>query len=133
MLNYWYSERCHRQIKLMVIIATCVMIYLASMQIQLNSVLVMVSIALGLLIHTIRQLRLKLKADHPYARGFQSLSNVIPIVILITMLGYLPDEKSPLDTFALAVQLLGFVLVGLFLVSTYSNRAKRFIDHTGDA
>ena len=38
MLEFWYSERCTRQIKLMVIIATCILIYAASTVAQLGSV-----------------------------------------------------------------------------------------------
>lgn len=126
MLNFWYSEACSRQFKLIVIIVTCMATYIASTQIQLDVVLSLVSIGLGILIHVMRRFRLKLKANHPYRNGFQSLSNIIPIVVLITMMGYFPDAKSPLDTFALVIQLLGFMAVGLFLVSIYDKRAKRF-------
>lgn len=30
MLSFWYSARCHRQLKLMICIGTCLLIYLAS-------------------------------------------------------------------------------------------------------
>ncbi len=36
MLEFWYSERCSRQIKLIAIIATCILIYTASTVAQLD-------------------------------------------------------------------------------------------------
>lgn len=36
MLEFWYSDKCTHQIKLMVCIATCVMIYLCSTVQQLS-------------------------------------------------------------------------------------------------
>lgn len=125
MLNFLNSKYRNRKIRLIVIIATCVAIYLASAQIQLSTALVLISIALGILIHVMRTMSAKLKAEHPYRNGFQSLSNIIPIVIVITMMGYFPDVKSPPQIIALGIQVLGFIAVGFFLVSNYTNRAKR--------
>ena len=51
MLEFWYSERCHRQIKLVVIIATCIVIYAASTVAQLDPVLVGLSLGIGIVVH----------------------------------------------------------------------------------
>ena len=40
MLNFWYSERCSRQIKLIVCIATCVMIFMAAQVQQLGAIFI---------------------------------------------------------------------------------------------
>ena len=40
MLNFWYSERCSRQIKLIICIATCVMIFMAAQVQQLGAIFI---------------------------------------------------------------------------------------------
>lgn len=132
MLKFSNTDRQQRQIKLVVIILICIAIYVSSLSMQLSQILILVSLALGILIYGMHHFRRKLKADHPYANGFQSLSNVIPIVIFITMMGYFPQQKSILETIALSIQVLGFMAVGIFLVSTVSNRSKRVTDHKDD-
>ena len=126
MLEFWYSERCHRQIKLMVIIVTCIVIYAASTVTQLGPVLVAVSLGIGIVVHLLHHFRLKISKSNPYANGFSALSRVIPIIALITLFGYLPEQHQPWAKFALGLQCLGFAAIGLFIVSVYENRAKRF-------
>ncbi|WP_244782971.1 hypothetical protein [Acinetobacter sp. F-1] len=128
MLEFWYSERCHRQIKLMVIIATCIVIYAASTVAQLDPVFVGVSLAIGIVVHLLHHFRLKISKSNPYANGFSALSRVIPIIALITLFGYLPEQHQPWAKLALGLQCLGFAAIGLFIVSVYENRAKRFED-----
>ena len=80
MLEFWYSERCSRQIKLIVVIATCIFIYAASTVAQLDPVFVGVSLAIGIVVHLLHHFRLKISKSNPYANGFSALSRVIPII-----------------------------------------------------
>jgi len=128
MLEFWYSERCNRQIKLIVIITTCILIYAASTVAQLGPVFVGVSLAIGIVVHLLHHFRLKISKSNPYANGFSALSRVIPIIALITLFGYLPEQHQQWTKFALGLQCLGFAAIGLFIVSIYESRAKRFED-----
>lgn len=94
MLEFWYSERCSRQIKLIVVIATCILIYAASTVAQLDPVFVGVSLAIGIVVHLLHHFRLKISKSNPYANGFSALSRVIPIIALITLFGYLPEQHE---------------------------------------
>ncbi|WP_216935263.1 MULTISPECIES: hypothetical protein [unclassified Acinetobacter] len=126
MLEYWYSERCNRQIKLMAIIATCILIYTASTVAQLGPVFVAVSLSIGIVVHLLHHFRLKILKSNPYANGFSALGRVIPIIALITLFGYLPEQHEPWKKFALGLQCFGFTAIGLFIVSVYENHEKRF-------
>ncbi len=126
MLDFWYSERCNRQIKLIVIIATCILIYAASTAAQISPVFVGVSLGIGIVVHVLHHFRSKISKANPYAHGFGALSRVIPIIALITLFGYLPEQHQQWAKFALGLQCLGFAAIGLFIVSVYENRAKRF-------
>ena len=48
MLNFWYSERCSRQIKLIVCIATCVMIFMAAQVQQLGAIFIGLCLVIGI-------------------------------------------------------------------------------------
>ena len=124
MFNYWYSERCTRQIKLIVCIATCAVIYYASTFAELNGIYVGISLGIGMLSHVLRTVALKLPDQNPYREGFGRLFFCIPLIALITLFGYLPEQHK----IALAVQCVGFSAIGLFIVSIYGDRAKRFED-----
>ena len=60
MLDFWYSARCTRQVKLIVCIMTCAMIYLCSTVQALSAVLTGFSLGLGISIHG----RVKLEVRH---------------------------------------------------------------------
>ncbi|WP_180178969.1 hypothetical protein [Acinetobacter sp. YH12041] len=128
MLEFWYSERCNRQLKLIIIIAVCIVIYIASTVAKLGPIFVGISLAIGMLIHVLREFRLKLSPENPYAEGFRALTMAIPIVAVISLIGYLPKTDEIWKTVALGLQCLGFVAIGLFIVSIYNKRAKRFED-----
>ena len=128
MLEFWYSERCSRQIKLIVIIATCILIYAASTVAHLDPVFVGVGLAIGIVVHLLHHFRLKISKSNPYANGFSALSRVIPIIALITLFGYLPEQHEQWTKFALGLQCFGFAAIGFFIVSIYESRAKRFED-----
>lgn len=124
MLDFWYSERCTRQIKLMVCIATCAMIYSASTFSELGGIYVGISLAIGMLSHVLHTVALKLPTQNPYKEGFTRLNLFIPLIALITLIGMLPQQHK----IALGFQCVGFSMLGLFIVSIYANRAKRFED-----
>jgi len=70
MLNFWYSERCSRQIKLIVCIATCVMIFMAAQVQQLGAIFIGLSLVIGIATHLLRGVQLKIAQDNPYRRLF---------------------------------------------------------------
>ena len=118
MLQFWYSDRCTRQIKLMVCIATCVMIYLCSTVQQLSAIFTGISLMIGMGIHLFRALSLKIAADHPDKNGFTLLFWVMPFTALMTLMAALPTEHKVM----LILQTIGFTAIGLFILSTFPNR-----------
>lgn len=122
MLDFWYSSRCTREIKILICILTCVIIFLCSKIAALSPVFVGISLAIGILIHFFKMLSLKIQSDNQYQAGFQIIFFVIPLTITICLLTSLPKQHL----IALVIQSIGFIGLGLFIVSIYSNRAKRF-------
>ena len=118
MLQFWYSDKCTRQIKLMVCIATCVMIYLCSTVQQLSAMFSGISLMIGMGIHLLRTLSLKIAADNPYKNSFTLLFWVIPFTALMTLIAALPTEHKIM----LILQTIGFTAIGLFILSTFPNR-----------
>lgn len=118
MLQFWYSDRCTRQIKLMVCIATCVMIYLCSTVQQLSAMFTAISLMIGMSIHLLRALSLKIAADNPYKNGFTLLFRLMPFTALMTLIAALPTEHKIM----LTLQSIGFTAIGLFILSTFPNR-----------
>ncbi|KAB0654754.1 hypothetical protein F7P73_02455 [Acinetobacter bohemicus] len=118
MLQFWYSDKCTRQIKLMVCIATCIMIYLCSTMQQLSAMFIGISLMIGMGIHLLRALSLKIAADHPYKNGFALLFWVIPFTALMTLIAALPTKHKIM----LILQTIGFTAIGLFILSTFPNR-----------
>ena len=121
MLNFWYSEHCSRQIKLIVCITTCVMIFMAAQVQQLGAIFIGLSLVIGIATHLLRGVQLKIAQDNPYREGFSRLVVFLPLIALICLLGYLPAQ----DKIALALQCIGFSGIGLFLVSIHAQREKR--------
>ncbi|WP_034588398.1 MULTISPECIES: hypothetical protein [Acinetobacter] len=124
MLDFWYSARCTRQIKLMICITTCAVIYYASTFAKLDRIYIGISLAIGMLSHVLHTVALKLPKQNSYKEGFTRLNLFIPLIALITLIGVLPQQHK----IALGVQCVGFSMLGLFIVSIYANRAKRFED-----
>ena len=123
MLDFWYSERCTREIKLVTCISTCVIIFLCAKLMPLSSVFVGLSLAIGVLIHVLRMFSLKIKATHPHQTSFQIIFFVLILTATINLLIQLP--KVP-QLWALAIQCIGFIALGLFIVTIYTGRSKRF-------
>ncbi|OTG84017.1 hypothetical protein [Acinetobacter sp. ANC 4648] len=122
MFNFWYSNQCTRQIKLIICIVTCTIIYACSSIQQLTPLFTGISLSIGLMIHMLRNVSLKISTDHPYKQGFQILFSILPIISLITLINLLPAQNK----IYLAIQCIAFTAIGLFIVSIYENRAKRF-------
>lgn len=122
MLTFWYSERCNRQIKLIICISTCVLIFLCAEQKQLAPRFAGISLAIGLMINLLYKLRQdKLKT---LSQSLKCSLASLPILCLMCLIYFLPDEQR----WILALQCVGFTAIGLFIVSIYSQRAKRFED-----
>lgn len=122
MLDFWYSSRCTREIKLISSVLTCAIIYYCASIEKLSPIFTVVCLLLGVLIHILFQLRLKLSTTHRYAQGFKILFSIFPIFALLLILFLLP----PSHKLWISIQAVGFTALGLFIVSIYQNRAKRF-------
>ena len=122
MLDFWYSERCTREVKLIMSIATCAIIYYCSSIEKLSPQLTMICLSIGIVIHLLHVLSLKITENNPYAQGFKILFSFVPIFAVVSVLYFLP---APNKIFT-AIQAIGFTALGLFIVSIYQNRAKRF-------
>ena len=122
MLDFWYSERCSREIKLIMCISTCVIIFLSSKVAALSPLLTGFSLAVGMLIHLLKRLAIKTQPNHPYKSGVQIIIFVTILTAIISLLINLAHQNF----WALAIQCLGFIALGLFIVSIYSSRAPRF-------
>lgn len=118
MLEFWYSDQCSRQLKLMVCIATCVIIYLCSTVQQLSPMLTGISVGIGMAIHVLRALSLKIAADNPYKKGFAILVFIMPLMAIITLISVLPAQHKLM----LSIQAIGFAAIGLFILSTFPKR-----------
>lgn len=118
MLEFWYLDKCTRQIKLIVCIVTCVMIYLCSTVQQLSPLFTGISITIGMGLHGLRALNLKIAADNPYKKGFAILILVMPLMAFITLISALPTQHKII----LAMQAIGFAAIGLFILSTFPKR-----------
>ncbi|EET80980.1 hypothetical protein ACIRA0001_1424 [Acinetobacter radioresistens SK82] len=72
--------------------------------------------------HLLRQLNLKIKQNNIYKNGLSILLYSVPFAVFLILLYVLPDEHKMI----LGLQVLGFTALGLFIVSIYENRARRF-------
>ena len=122
MLNFWYSESCNRQIKLIVCIITCTIIYVCSAIQQLTPVFAAISLGIGFMMHLLRNISLKLSAQSASQKIIQNLFLLVPISALVLLILYLPAQ----DKIYLAIQCIAFSALGLFIVSIFAHRAKRF-------
>ncbi|MDY6483560.1 MULTISPECIES: hypothetical protein [Acinetobacter] len=122
MLDFWYSEQCTREIKLVSCIVTCVMIYYFSTIAPLEALYVCFALAIGVLFHVLRLLDIKLNQQNKYAEGFKVIFFTIRILAVIFLVQALPETNK----LSLIAQSLGFICLGFFLVTIYENRAKRF-------
>ena len=85
MLDFWYSERCTRQIKLIICIAVCAVIYYCSNIQQLSPLFTGLSLAVGLALHFLRIAHLNIVNTNSYKPIFQIIFSMLPIIALIFM------------------------------------------------
>ncbi len=121
MLEFWYSEKCNRQIKLALCVLLCLVIYSCAKVAELSMAFSVMSLGLGALVHLLRQLKLKLQANGRYNSGFDALFFTLPCVYWLILIFLLPTQH----VWALMLQAVGFSVLGLFVVSIYSHRARR--------
>lgn len=121
MLKYWYSPQCSRQIKLLICIATIAITFYCSEIAKLATLLTLFSLLLGMLVHLLATLYLQIPAENPYHRSFRILFSLTPWMGWSILFLQLPD----VDRWAQAIQIVGFSLIGFYLVTIYANRAPR--------
>lgn len=126
MLNFWYSDRCTRQIKLFFCISTCILIYIASSKVQLPPLLVVVSLSIGILIHITHNLKSKIHNQNHYYTVQNYTLSLIPILSFTGLIYFLKLKSNSEMMLLLAIQCVGFTALGLFIVSIYQNRNPRF-------
>lgn len=122
MLDFWYSARCNRQVKLALCVAVYLMIYACTKVAELSLAFSLLSLGLGALVHALRVIKLKLQSQQRYNSMFDALFFLLPIVYWLGLMLLLPSQH----VWALMLQAIGFSVLGLFIVSIYSNRAPRF-------
>ncbi len=126
MLHFWYSERCTRLIKLLIcIITVAVTLYFSEMT-KLSTSLTLLSLLLGMVIHGLYSLLMKLPQPNSFwSQSFKILPDLTLLMGWIVLLLQLPTEQQLVQ----GVQIIGFSLVGFYLVSIYTNRTPRYPVH----
>ena len=122
MLDYLYSERCTREMKLIVSVVICAVIYYCSGIEKLSTELTLLCLMLGASLHILRILGLKIPASLPYAKSLKIVLLMLPLLGLLWLIYYLPS----IHWLYSAIQMLGFMIIGLLLPLIYQSRAKRF-------
>ncbi|AWL30056.1 hypothetical protein DJ533_16510 [Acinetobacter defluvii] len=121
MLDFWYSERCTRQVKLMVSIVLCIAIYYCSSIAKLSPLFVGISLAIGIILHVLKQLSLKTPTQTVQFKLLKAFIMLLPAFALASMVWSLPQQ----NLLYLILQCLGFIALGFILIANYENRAKR--------
>lgn len=121
MLDFWYSERCTRQVKLMVSIVLCIAIYYCSSIAKLSPLFVGISLAIGIILHVLKQLSLRIATQTVQFKLLKVLIILLPVLALAIMAWSLPQQNM----LYLILQCLGFIALGFILIANYENRAKR--------
>ena len=124
MLAFWYSERCSRQIKFCAIVFTCTLILLCAERLKLAPLFSALSLGIGLLMHLL-YLTLQTRQSM-LAQPWRSIVQKMPYGLLVILFFCLPRTGNWADMLMQILQCLGFSALGLFLLSIYQNRAKRF-------
>ena len=115
MLDFWYSPRCTRQIKLISCISVCCILFLSSKEIKLGTAHALIALIVGMIYHFKYHIEKKLKENNSYNKGLKIIFFILPLVVLLLLLMSLPN----FGRLYLSIQTLGFTLIGFFLVSIY--------------
>lgn len=120
MLDFWYSPRCTRQIKLALCVITFAVVYWSSNISKVDTNFACASLLLGLSLHGFYQLSLKTKW-----RAQRSLLNLMSscifLLIIAALIYLLPKNHQAITS----LQIIGYSLLGFFSISIYSQRSRR--------
>jgi len=119
MLDFWYSARCTRQVKLLLCIGTFILLYYCAKLQEIPRGVALFSLLLGCAVHLIYQIRL-----HSKLRKYLSYSTWLYLglgLIAVGLIIWLPEVNKSLA----AIQIIGYSLLGFFLISIYSQRSRR--------
>ena len=120
MLDFWYSSRCTRQIKLALCVITFAVVYWSSNISKVTTSFACASLLLGLSLHGFYQL--SLKTQWRDQRGlFNLMSSCIFLLIIAGLIYLLPKHHQAIA----ALQIIGYSLLGFFSISIYSQRHRR--------
>lgn len=122
MLDFWYSERCTRHIKMLVCVITCLIIFISSSHAALPAIFVYLSLSIGIALHLLRLYALKPKQSVKIKQMSRIAFYLMPIVLWAVVSLVLPQQHLAM----LMIQIIAFSALGLFIISIYSDRAKRF-------
>ena len=123
MLNFWYSERCTREIKLVTAISVCAIIYYCSGIAKLSVTWTLISLAIGVVTHLLQLLGAKFAQSRPDAQRLNLLLTAVPVFAVIVLIYFLPSHTK----IWLAIQAVGFWILGFIILSIQHNRAKRSV------
>lgn len=122
MLDFWYSEHCTRQVKLIVSIMLCIVIFYCSNIEKLSPIFVGIGLVLGMALHVLYRAASQQAAQNPQKKWMKIAAVYLPIFIQITIIYWFLKQSNFVY---LAIQALGFMMLGLVLISNYQNRSKR--------
>ncbi|MDQ8935083.1 hypothetical protein [Acinetobacter rudis] len=119
MLDFWYSERCTRQLKLLLCIGVFALLYYCNNLQELPQSLALSSLAIGFLVHFVYKIRLNTSKKH--IRLYAKWLYLILMLVWFGLITQLPKTNQLLSS----IQLAGYSLLGFFLVTIYSQRSRR--------
>lgn len=123
MLDFWYSARCPRQLKLVLCIFTFAVLYYCSTLNKLEAHFSVIALFIGMLLHVIYQFTQSQRAKNMQIQaGRLRLLRAVPILALVVLIAVTPSLQHSI----LIMQVFGFAAFGLFLISIFSQRARRF-------
>lgn len=122
MLDFWYSARCPRQLKLVICVLTFALLYYCSTLNKLEAHFSIIALLIGMLTHVLYQLRSGQQAQHAAPQVLWIVLRFLPLLALVLFIALIPRLQQPI----LIIQVFGFAAFGLFLMSIFSQRARRF-------
>lgn len=115
MLKRLSAKGCHRQLKLMLSMASCVVIIIAAEYAKLPTVFALSSLSIGLLTYlgyVLLQTRFTRKATQA-----ERISYAFASFLLVVEWAFLPKSDLIISNIALFLQCLGFALIGLIILA----------------
>ena len=120
MLEFWYSQRCTRQIKLFLCVVSFVLVYWSSSITKITTGFACASLLLGLSLHIAYQLgRKTIMLEQRNLFGLFCSS--IFVFILAGLIWMLPENNKAITS----LQVIGYSMLGFFVISIYALRSRR--------